>query len=210
MEAFFLLKNLSPQKTLRCAEVNCFDFLVYIKPVSYAIRMNKSIFVLICLLLSISVTAETVYKKTNPDGSVEFSDIDTKDSEEIKIRKPIIIPAPRLPAASSHQKAINYEVTIIEPANDTTLIGSVEIKVLVSVSPKLFSGHQFRYQLGEQSIDTHSNSARFKNVVRGTHVVRVSVIDQKGERVSEGASQTFHLKRFIKKTKPTIPKPKTP
>ena len=177
--------------------------------------MNKSILVLSCFLLSVSVTAETVYKKTNPDGSIEFSDTSSKDSEEVKIRKPIIIPAPRLPALSSPDpdqkaKTNSYEVNIIEPVNDTTIIGSVEIKVLVSVSPKLFSGHQFRYQLGDQSIDTHSNSVSFKNVARGTHIVRVSVIDQKGERVSEGASQTFHLKHFFKKPTTVKPKPKTP
>ena len=170
--------------------------------------MYKYFLFLFCFIISFSVTAETVYKTTNPDGSVEFSDVDSKDSEEVKIRKPITIPGLRLPVPESpktKEKAINYEVTIIEPANEATIIGGYEIKVSVSVSPKLFSGHQFRYQLGSQTLDTHSNSARFEDIARGTHIVHVSVIDQKGEQVSAGASRTFHLKRFFKKTKPKTP-----
>ena len=175
--------------------------------------MNKSILVLSCFLLSVSVTAETVYKKTNPDGSIEFSDTSSKDSEEVKIRKPIIIPAPRLPVSSNPNKkakVFNYDVTIIEPVNDTTVIGNVEVKILVSVFPELLIRHKFRYQLGGQSLETQSNSARFKNVSRGTHIIHVSVIDQKGELVSPGATSTFHMKRFFKKPKTVKPKPKTP
>ena len=167
--------------------------------------MNKYILVLICLLLSVSAIAETVYKKTNPDGSVEFSDIDSKDSEEIKIRKPIIIPAPRLPAVSSHQKAINYEVTIIEPVNDSTIIGNNKIKVVVSVSPALPKSHKFRYQLGKQSVDSRNHSVSLDNVIRGTHTLSVSVINSKGEVVGSGTASVFHMKRFFKKPKPKAP-----
>ena len=50
--------------------------------------MNKFLLTLFCLIVAFSIHAETVYKKVNPDGSVEFTDTGSKDSEEIKIRKP--------------------------------------------------------------------------------------------------------------------------
>ena len=57
--------------------------------------MYRVIIVIIALLLAFSVGAETVYKKVNPDGSVEFTDRDSKDSEEIKVHEPATYSAPK-------------------------------------------------------------------------------------------------------------------
>jgi len=178
--------------------------------------MKKFILILISLFLSVSIAAETVYKTTNPDGSVEFTDKNLKDSEEIKIRKTTTFSAPRLPRVSPKKpESTNYNVIIIEPTNDTTIIGNVtdfKVKVSVSVSPSLPSDLQFRYQIGDQFIDSRSSTVSFENVVRGTHVLRVSVINFEDEVVSTGASTTFHLKlHFIKTPPPSLPKkPKAP
>jgi len=166
--------------------------------------MNKFILTLVCLFLSVSVAAETVYKTTNPDGSVEFTDKNSKDSEEVKIRKPSTFSAPRLPAFQSTKKpkSINYEVVIIEPVNEATIIGNNKIKVSVSVSPALPTSYKFRYQLGQQTLDSDSDSVSLDNVIRGKHTIRVSVINSKNEVVSTGASITFYMKRHFKKTPP--------
>ena len=60
--------------------------------------MTRLLISLICVLFTVSVTAETVYKKTNPDGSVTFTDQRSPDSEEVKIRKPTSFAPLRLPA----------------------------------------------------------------------------------------------------------------
>ncbi len=165
--------------------------------------MKNFILILISLFLSVSLAAETVYKKTNPDGSVTFTDQPTTDSEEVKIRKPTTFSAPRLPPVSPKKpESTSYKVIIIEPTDDMTIIGNAtnfEIKVSVSVSPSLPSNLQFRYQIGEQFIDSRSSSVSLEKIVRGTHVLRVSVINFEGEVVSTGASTTFHLKRHFKK-----------
>ena len=164
--------------------------------------MKKLIFLLMCLFISASITAETVYKKTNPDGSVIFTDQPSTDTEEIKIRKTTTYKPSGLPSLSpTKQKAkpINYAITIIEPSNDSTIIGTTSIKVSVTVTPNLVQSHQFRYQLGKQTLDSHSTAVSFDNVIRGTHVLNVSVINHEGEVVSSGSSVTFHQKRFFKK-----------
>ena len=165
--------------------------------------MKNFILILISLFLSVSLAAETVYKTTNPDGSVEFTDQNVKDSEEVKIRKTTTFSAPRLPPVSSKKpESTNYKVIIIEPTDDTTIIGNAsnfEVKVSVSVSPSLPSNLQFRYQIGDQFIDSRSSTVSLENVVRGTHVLRVSVINFENEVVSTGPSITFHLKRHFKK-----------
>jgi len=127
----------------------------------------------------------------------------------VKIRKTTTFSAPRLPALeppAKKPKLIHYEVTIIEPVNDTTIIGNNEIKVSVSVSPSLPTSYKFRYQLGEQTLDSNSDSVSLDNIIRGTHTLRVSVINSEGKAVSAGASITFHMKRHFKKPPQKTPK----
>lgn len=185
--------------------------IVYIRTVGYAVIMSRFILSLICLFISVSVAAETVYKKVNPDGSVEFTDLPSTDSEEVKVRKPTTyspssLPSINLPAKKA--KPIDYEITIIEPANNATIIGASKINATVSISPNLTGSHKIRYELGSHSIDSQKTSVSLNDVVRGTHVLSVSVINSKGEIVGAGASVTFHMKRFFKKT--VKPKVKTP
>ncbi len=177
--------------------------------------MSKFILSLICLCLSVSVTAETVYKKTNPDGSVIFTDQQSTDSEEIKVRKPTTFSPPRLPALTLPTKKLspsfNYELSISKPVNDSTVLNTSDVVVSVSVQPALKSayGHKIRYKLGIQSLTSDKMSVTFKNVDRGTHNIYVSIIDLKGEVISPVASVQFHMKRFFKKPVPK-PKPKVP
>lgn len=179
--------------------------------------MSKFLLTLICIFISVSVTAETVYKKTNPDGSVEFTDQKSTDSEEVKIRKPTTYTPTRLPSLNLPTKKLsptfNYEITINQPTNDATIVGKMDVSVSVSVQPALLSGqgHQIRYELAGQSIVSRNMSETFKNVDRGTHNLTVSIVDRNAEVVSPVVSSTFHMKRFFKKpvVKPK-PKPVTP
>ena len=179
--------------------------------------MSKFILSLICILLSAPVLAEkTVYKKTNPDGSVVFTDKNSTDSEEVKIRKPTTYQPPRLPSLSLPRKKLsptfNYVLTISQPTNDHIITNQTDVTVAISLQPALSRGygHQIRYQLGGKSIISQNLSENFKDVSRGTHTVMVSIIDKNGEIISSAASKTIHMKRFFKKPANEKPKPKTP
>ncbi len=188
--------------------------LVYIEPVGYAMSMSKFILILICIFISFSVTAETVYKKTSPDGSVEFTDQNLIDSEEIKIRKPTTFHAPRLPRSNLPTKKLkptfNYSLTINQPLNDSILVGQKDVLVSVSVKPDIArNGHLIHYQLGGQSIVSRNMSETFKNVSRGTYNLNISIVDVNGNIVGPVATIVFHMKRFFKKpTPPQLPKKK--
>ncbi|MFK5915322.1 MAG: DUF4124 domain-containing protein [Woeseiaceae bacterium] len=159
----------------------------------------------VCLFLSVSVTAETVYKKTNPDGSVEFTDQQSSDTEEIKIRKPSSFSPPRLPRLNLPSKKLspkfNYSLSILQPANDAVIVNQRSFNVSVSLSPalKIGYGHKLRFQLAGQSKVSANLSATFNNIDRGTHSLNVSVINSQGEAVSSIASATIHIKNFFKK-----------
>ena len=176
--------------------------------------MTKFIVSLICVLLSVSVSAETVYKKTNPDGSVEFTDVPATDSEEVKVREPTSFAPPRLPSINQLpvkklKPSFNYDLTISQPAEDSVINDKPDVTVMVSIQPNLLTAqnHKVRYELAGESIVSSNNTHTFKNVPRGTHSLIVTIVDQKGEVVGPIVSRTFHMKRFFKK--PT-PKPKVP
>lgn len=178
--------------------------------------MNKFILPLICIFISAPVTAETVYKKTNPDGSVTFTDQQSTDSKEVEIRKPTSFAPPRLPRLDLPTKKLkpnyNYVVVINSPSHDTSIINKPDVVVSVSVSPDIGEyGHQLRYQLAGESIVSKNTSETFPNVPRGTHNLSVSVVDAGGNVVSPAVSRTFHMKRFfIKPAPPPRPTPKAP
>ena len=175
--------------------------------------MKKLIFLAMCLFISASITAETVYKKTNPDGSVIFTDQPSGETEEVKIRKPTTYKPTHLPSINLPNKKLspktNYLITIIKPTANEMILNNADITVVITLQPNLLShyGHKLKYQLDGQSIISSSTSQTFKNVSRGTHSVGVSIID-KNEEVIDSASSNFHMKRFFKK--PVKPKVKVP
>ena len=176
--------------------------------------MSKLIFTLICLFtfVSLAQAAETVYKKTKPDGAVEFTDKPSTGSEKIKIRKPSTYspaPLPSLNLPTNKQSLGNdYSITIAQPVNDSTIVNQTEVQVSISVQPALLSGqgHQIRYSLAGESIVSRNSSETFKDVSRGTHNLTVSIIDANAEVVSPVASTTFHVKRFHTNTPAKRPK----
>lgn len=165
--------------------------------------MFKFIFSLIMIILFVPVSAETVYQKINSDGVVEFSDKSSENSKEIKIKKTSTYPAPRLPSLnSSNHKSKNrnrYTLSIKVPTNDAIIINKFNVTVSIFISPSLKANHQLRFQLGSQTIVSKQSSQLFSNVDRGTHNVRVSVIDNEGEIIAQSASISFYMKRFFKK-----------
>ena len=174
--------------------------------------MTRFIFTLICLFISVSLAAETVYKKTNPDGGVVFTDKQSSDSEEVKIRDPITYKPARLPRANLPSKKLspsfNYKIQINQPMEDEVIVGKQDVLVSVLIEPNLKSGygHKIRYQLAGETIKSGNTSETFVNVSRGTHNLMVSIINKNGDVVSPVVSTTFHMKRFFKK--PAIAKPK--
>ena len=165
------------------------------------------------LILSQSV-AETVYKKVNPDGSVEFTDQEVKGSKEIKVRDPITYTSPsNLPNLTLPVKKLSpksaYVLTVTSPAQESTINESQDVAVSISLNPKLqvAAGHKISYKLDGQSILSQQTSVTFANVSRGTHQLQVSIVNSGGETISPVVTSTFYMKRYFKKP---AAKPKSP
>jgi len=152
--------------------------------------------------------AEEVYKNTRSDGSVEFTDRKSTESQKIKINEPVTYQAPRLPKLELPSKKLSpvfkYSIKILQPTNEANIINSESVLVSIALQPEMKKGygHKILYQLAGKSITSLSSSVVFKEVPRGEHKLLVSIIDEKEEVVSPGASVTFYVKRFFKRPSP--------
>jgi len=171
--------------------------------------MIKFILILFFVLSSVFVMAEDVYKNTQSDGSVEFTDRKSTDSQKIKIREPVTYQAPDLPKPDLPSKKLSpvfkYSIKVLQPKSEASIINRDSVLVSIALQPEMKKGygHKIRYQLAGKSITSLSSSVVFKEIPRGTHKLVVSIIDEKEEVVSPEASVTFYVKRFFKKQPPT-------
>lgn len=176
---------------------------------------------LIYLLAATLVTPAMaeVYKRVNPDGSVEFTDVPASEEEQ-----PIALPpastyraptlAPTQQKATPTVTATRYTaLTIVSPANEATLrdnAGNVEVKV--SLSPALQSGHQLVLLVdGSSQGGVSGNSISLTNLNRGSHQLQAEVRDAEGKSLISSAAVTVYLHRhsslFKPSTAPTNAKP---
>lgn len=176
--------------------------------------MIRNIIFLFCIFSIASVSADTVYKKTNPDGSVTFTDQQSSDSEEVNVREPTSFAPLSVPGLNLPTKKLKanfgYVITIFKPEEDSTVTGQQDVVVAIGLTPNLNVTHKIRFQLGSQTIDSKSTQVTFINVDRGTHTISVSIIDKNGNTVSPVVTSVFHMKRFFKKPTTPAPKPKAP
>lgn len=167
--------------------------------------MYNILSIILCLSFATSLAAETVYKTTNADGSVTFTDRESIDSEKVEVNKAQTYQAPRpasLPLATKKlSPSVDYVLNIVQPGEGANFINTETVSVSVVLVPNLKTGygHQLRYELAEQTIVTQNSSYTFNNVYRGEHTLKVTVVDKEGDPISSVATKSFFVKRFFKK-----------
>lgn len=168
------------------------------------------------------VAADKVYKKVNPDGTVEFTDQPSSDAEEVPVSEVPTIkikPAPPIPTTrfdlqqKEKPQVFSYkQVVITSPANDETIrdnAGNITIQGSVSPALRQELGHQLRWTMDGEVLEQQGLILRLTNVDRGTHTVQLEVIDGEGEVLASSQPVTFHLRRVFIST-PANPAPNFP
>ena len=177
-------------------------------PLSYSRNMKPTTLTLLLLLpgilIATSATAE-VYKHTNPDGSVTFSDVPAKINA-----KPIALPPsttysppPRseLETTSSRKpkKAdADYEsVSITSPTNDTAVRNNAgNLTIEFNVKPSLKSGHSYVLLMdGKNAGEGQTGKISLNNVDRGSHTFTVQVVDGDKKMIIQSTAVVVHLQR---------------
>ena len=166
---------------------------------------------LICLMLFVVgvVNADTrVYRSTDDEGVVEFSDRPQEGAEAVKVRPaqsvdvpvpPLSTPSQRAPESAAPSSPYS-EFAIRSPQNDEALVehsGRVTVGVAINPPLRLGSGHRLQFRLNGEAIGPLSaaTSIVLENVDRGTHTLTANVVDSNGRVIASTQPSTFHLQR---------------
>ena len=172
------------------------------------------------LVFSLLVQAEgPVYKKVNPDGSVEFSDVPDKQSEEIKV-EPVpttkLAPTPRFTPYQPPKPPQKYQYKrfeIVSPAQDETIrdnAGNVNVAATIEPEVQQGLGHSIAWYLDGKPLPDKALNVQLQNIDRGSHTLVAKIVDRQAEIIAETAAITFHLMRFFKKPAAPAPAPPPP
>ena len=186
------------------------------KPASVA-RLRGQFGLLVIFPLLVMPVDAGVYKWTDESGQVHYTDQYQEGSESVdlpepSVYKPVPVPgAAESPAAGAEAAATgDYDVLeVAAPVQDET-IRSNEGKVTVSLrlEPTLRQGDMIEVILdGEKRGELRSAGGTLSGVNRGTHSLKVRVVDASGQELISSEAVNFHLRResklFPQRQKPT-------
>ncbi len=152
-----------------------------------------------------TVSATTVYKWTDSNGVVHYSDQPGPNSHKIHVGSPQTVPAPAAPAAPSSAGAPSRAqrgystLKLNRPAQKQTIRNNRgRITVAFALAPPLHTRRGDRVQVlldGKVRRTTTGGSVTLDNVDRGTHTVQVRVVGPSGKVLIHSGVHTVYLKR---------------
>lgn len=173
----------------------------------------KTLFILLLLITHTGAYAE-LFKWKDADGNIIYSDQPPpgqakEDAQVDKETLPEIISLPAVEASNTPNRAKSTEsnltksyqdLAIVTPEHDTSIReNSGNVTISVRVLPNIFveRGHKLVIYMdgvevskGEQTIVT------LNNVDRGTHLVKASIVNSRGQVIKETSITSFTLHRY--------------
>ena len=168
----------------------------------------SSAMALIFVWLPLSEAHAQIYKYRDSNGNVVFSDKRPPGSVEDGIEE-ISLPAtnstrgPDTTAPASQAETpspvdVDYQTTIIEPADGSTIpMGPGNFVVSVSLSPALSGGEQLQLMVDGSPAGTPQRSSAWElqNVYRGKHTLMVQRLDRNGDTIDRSDATTVYVLR---------------
>ncbi len=150
---------------------------------------------LLLLLVPWAVQAQTIYKSTDAEGNVVYTDrppAEGTTGEEVKLKRLNTSPAPEVRSApqpeAGAEEQVQPTVSIVEPTDQTVIpMGGGDFNVRASVSPPLAPGEQLQLRIdGTASGEPQSGTSwSLRNVLRGGHNLSVERLDADGRMVAQ-------------------------
>ncbi len=154
-----------------------------------------------------------IYKTTDKDGNVVFTDIPPKDqSGEIEVSEhssyapppaPTSAPAPEAETqeeADETQTTVYTSLQITSPADDEPIRENAgNVTIVINAQPTVDAGQGHRIEVlidGQVASTGAATSISLNNVDRGTHVVTAQVVDADGNILIAAEPVTFHMLRY--------------
>jgi len=153
--------------------------------------------------------AQTVYKVTDKDGNVTFTDTPPSDQEAVVEAQTVhspntsaaVTPAPiDEPDGATVTEPISYETLIVSPAEAATIpMGPGNFSVDAIVRPALSQGERVVLTLDGEPVGTPQRMTTWQltNVYRGEHRLQVVRVNAEGARVNASSERTVYVMRPI-------------
>jgi len=183
--------------------------------------MRTSI-LLIGLLALPAFAAQTVWKWVDDKGVVHLSDREVPGATKVEISSSNKSPGGTAPTYSSVMSpappvnsGFSYRtLAISKPVNDQTFVNTAgQVSVSIQIDPALQYGHQLVLMLdGRQVTGFTRNTFQYdlKDIPRGSHTVSSEVLDDRGTRLQESPTVTFHVRQETIAKPPVGPALKPP
>ena len=162
----------------------------------------------ICLAQAHTTIAQQVYKVTDADGNVTFTDTPPRSNdatvEEHSVHAPNTAKpteTTRAPAAPVEaEEPIRYDTQIVTPADSATIpMGPGNFSVQVSLSPRLEAGENLLLLMDGEPVGTPQRTPNWQlsNVYRGEHRLQVLRINDEGAELDASDISTVFVMRPI-------------
>ncbi|MGI9277100.1 MAG: DUF4124 domain-containing protein [Endozoicomonas sp.] len=185
--------------------------------------MMKTTILIVTIFLAVyaaAVLAE-IYKTTDKDGNVVFTDNPSPSRPSEKVELKPITPLPPAeyvaPPSPRNQKPeasdAGYDaLAITSPTNDSVVRNNGNFLVNVRVKPGLQGSHKLRLFVDGEVLAGPQKSKTFpiENMYRGTHRLQVEIVDGKGKSLMQTAS-VIHVQRpFVRPEQENTSDPENP
>jgi hypothetical protein len=168
------------------------------------VNVMKRILILIALI-ACQANAE-IYKSTNADGEVVYSDTPTQGSEKVKMPSlPTYTPPPMPPAGTTQvqaqEKADFYKsFVIVSPANEETIrnnLGILNIEAQLTPALQVRLNHRVQFFLNGEPYGkpVGKTSLTISNLDRGDYNLSATVVDADGNALISTGDVVLFMKR---------------
>jgi len=181
----------------------------------------RSVFLIVGLLVAHAGFAG-VYRWTDENGQMHFSDRPHEGAEQIELQDAQTFSAPAArrstPTATESEddsaSRFRYEsLAITRPAQEEVLWNlEGQLDVTMQLSPRMQQGHTLRlYMNGTlmEELPPGRTQIRLSKVFRGTHSLRADVVDRTGNRLIQSDTVTFSVQQTSVQNpnNPNVPRP---
>ncbi len=164
--------------------------------------MRTALFTLICLGAAAALAGPAVYKWTDENGVVHYSDQPHPDAKKVQVTPAQTYksthaptPAPVEPGAESAPEGPPYKsCTVAQPQDQQEFANLEQLRIVVSTDPGLRPGDQIYVIMdGAQLGNAPGGQYLLNPVERGTHTLQGLVKDGSGTLVCQTPGVTFSV-----------------
>ncbi|MCW4152992.1 DUF4124 domain-containing protein [Halomonas sp. 18H] len=167
---------------------------------------RRGLVLCLTLFLSLAASAETLYRTTDAQGLVRYSDDPASGGELVELAPISIVPARSsatstpAPAPQDKTAAPPYaRFAIDEPADQSTLPNGAAGNVMVrlAIRPALRAGHRWRLRLDGEPVGqaTREPALPLTNLARGRHRLEAELLGQGARVLRRSAPVILHVRR---------------